>query len=160
MVRSDFRALQSLYGEPELMKFITGKARGPLETRARLMKDLAHHRDHGFGLCIVEWRDTGEVIGRCGLEPRRRRNGMEGELAWMFAQPWWGRGLATAAGAALIPFGLVELALERVFATADHRNQASIRVMQKLAMTLVSSGDDQVEYEVCASSPGVMPLQA
>ena len=87
------------------MKFITGRARGPLETRARLMKDLKHHRDHGFGLCIVEWRDTGEVIGRCGLEPRPRRNGMEGELAWMFAQPWWGRGLATEAGAALIPFG-------------------------------------------------------
>lgn len=154
IARTDLRALQSLYGEPELMKYITGKPRRPHETRARLKKDLRLHRDFGFGLCIVEWLETGEVVGRCGLEPRTVGDGLEGELAWMFAEPWWGRGLATEAGAALISFGLIDLALPRVFAKAYSANEASIRVMQKLGMTLVEHGAEEIEYEIISDRGG------
>lgn len=150
MERRDLRALQSLYGDPELMRFITGRARTPLETRARLKKDLGHHRDFGFGLCIAEWRPSNEVIGRCGVEPHPGPQGLEGELAWMFARPWWGLGLATEAGAALIDYALSELDLHRVFATAHRLNSPSIRVMEKLGMTLGNEVDAEVEYEVRA----------
>ena len=155
MARTDLRALQSLYGEPELMKYITGKSRSPHETRARLKKDLRQHQEFGFGLCVVEWLDTDEVIGRCGLEPRTGRRGLEGELAWMFSEPWWGRGLATEAGAALISFGLAELTLSRVFAKADRRNEASIRVMRRLGMTLLAHVGDEVEYEILPEGPQI-----
>jgi len=147
MAEHDLDALHVLYADEELMRFITGKPRTRDETRARLEKDLGHHRDFGFGLCVTELRDTGEIIGRCGFEPRPTEAGLEGELVWMFARPWWGQGLATESGAELIRYGLEALTLVRVFAKAMPDNTASIRVMEKLGMTRVDSGDDEVEYE-------------
>lgn len=148
----DLRTLHCLYGDPELMRYITGRPRNPWETRARLKIDLAHHKMHGFGLCIAEARKSGEAIGRCGLIPRPVGDGLEGELAWMFAKPWWGRGLATEAGSALMDFGLQELGLRRVFATALTGNVASIRIMEKLGMKRAGTYDGEVEYECVADA--------
>jgi ribosomal-protein-alanine N-acetyltransferase len=107
MTKQDLDALHSLYSEEVLMRYIAGKPRTLEETLTRLEKDLGHHREFGFGLCVTELRETGEVIGRCGLEPRPSASGLEGELAWMLAEPWWGLGFATEAGARLIECGLV-----------------------------------------------------
>jgi len=148
MTEHDLEALHTLYAEEELMRFITGKPRTREETRARLDKDLGHHREFGFGLCVTELKETGAVIGRCGFEPHQAATGLEGELAWMFAKPWWGRGLATEAGTELIRYGLGPLALTRVFAKAMPENTASIRVMERLGMNRMASGDDEVEYEM------------
>jgi ribosomal-protein-alanine N-acetyltransferase len=148
LVRADLRALHSLFGDPELMRFITGRPRTPWETRARLKKDLAHHENHGFGLCLAESARTGELVGRCGLEPCSRAGRLEGELAWMVRRPWRGQGLATEAGTALIEYGLTELGLARVFATSDPANVASIRVMERLGMVRVGATGGEVVYEV------------
>lgn len=142
----DLQPLHRMYADPVLMRFITGRPRTVRETRERLEKDLAHHREFGFGLCLVEWLDTGEVVGRAGLEPRPAGEVVEGELAWMIVQPWWGHGLATEAGAALIAFGR-ELGLARIFATANRANGPSLRIMQKLGMRRVAERGEEIEYE-------------
>ncbi|MGI9627834.1 MAG: GNAT family N-acetyltransferase [Longimicrobiales bacterium] len=146
--RSDLRALHALYADPELMRFITGKARTPWETRERLNKDLSHHDHFGFGLCIAEWHEDHRAIGRCGLEPVITSAGLEGEAAWMFAKPWWGLGLAAEAGEALLSYGLGVLGLSRIFAVADKRNAASIRVMQKLGMSPTDDQGNDVVFEL------------
>lgn len=148
MERSDLRVLHGFYADPELMRFITGRPRTPWETRSRLRKDLRHHREFGFGLCIAEWREDGTVIGRCGLEPVQGPAGLEGEAAWMFAKRWWGRGLASEVGAALISSGLDDLGLSRVFAVAHIENAPSIRVMKKLGMREVEQRGDELVYEI------------
>ena len=61
LVRRDLRALHRLYSDPELMHYITGRPRTVWETRARLKKDLAHHRDFGFGLCLVQLAASGRI---------------------------------------------------------------------------------------------------
>lgn len=146
--RGDLRALHSMYGDAELMQFITGRPRTPWETRARLMKDLGHHRDFGFGLCLAIWRESGEPVGRCGMEPQVTSGGLEGELAWMFRQPWWGMGLATEVGRALIERGRSRADLTRMFARAYAENTASLAVMEKLGMRSIGVVDGEVEYEV------------
>jgi ribosomal-protein-alanine N-acetyltransferase len=165
--RTDLRALHALYADAELMRYVTGYARTPKQTAARLRKDLGHHRDFGFGLCLALWAADGRPVGRCGLEPVPGPDGVEGEAAWMFARPWWGKGLATEAGRALLDFGLGELGLHRVFAEAHHRNEASLSVMRKLGMRYVGEKGDGRIYEVRASdtpntrvsrsSPGNVP---
>jgi ribosomal-protein-alanine N-acetyltransferase len=133
------------------MRWITGYPRTPRQTAARLRKDLGHHREYGFGLCLALWAEDGRVIGRCGLEPVPTADGLEGEAAWMFARRWWGRGLATEAGRALIDFGLHDLRLRRVFAEADRRNPASLAVMRKLGMRRVGERGDTRIYEAVAN---------
>lgn len=147
LTRGDLRPLHMMYGDAELMRFITGRPRTPFETRSRLKKDLGFHRDYGFGLCLVESRETGEAIGRCGLEPRPDGDVLTGELAWMFVQSWWGKGLATEAGTAIIDWAEAELDLARIFARAYPDNAASVRVMAKLGMHRCGLIDGEIEYE-------------
>ena len=155
--RTDLRAIHHLYADPELMRYITGHARTPSQTAARLRKDLRHHREHGFGLCLALWAEDGRPIGRCGLEPVPAAHGLEGEAAWMFAREWWGRGLATEAGRALITFGLDELGLQRVYAEADRRNPASLAVMRKIGMRPAGERGDTLIYEAVRSGKSTPP---
>ncbi len=143
---SDLADLHGLYAEGDLMRYITGRPRTLDESRQRLDKDLGHHRDFGFGLCLVELAATGEVIGRAGLEPRPTEMGLQGELAWMIAAPHQGRGYATEAGRALVEFGR-RLGLARVFAVTHPDNAPSIRVMEKVGLTRVGVRDGELEYE-------------
>lgn len=122
LTADDVEALHALTGDATLMRFISGRANSREETRARLAKDLGYHRDHGFGLCLCRWHETGEVIGRCGIIPHQTARGLEGELAWLFAERWWGRGLATEAAEALVAVGRDHLGLVRLFAQAHPAN--------------------------------------
>jgi ribosomal-protein-alanine N-acetyltransferase len=146
---SDLDDLFALYRQPELMQYITGKPRSYEMTRERLRAHLTDHIHYGFGYCAAILKADGRMIGRCGLEPVERPGGVQGNIGWMFARAYWGRGLATESAVAMLPYGFDRLGLQRIYATADHRNVASIRVMQKIGMRFVRSNARGVEYEVC-----------
>lgn len=72
------------------------------------------------------------LVGAVSLHlslPHRR-----GELGYWVGLPYWNRGYATEAAAAVMEFGFDELDLNRVQARHMTRNPASGRVMQKLGM--------------------------
>ena len=56
------------------------------------------------------------------------------ELGYSLAQPLWGRGLATEATMAVVAHGFEECELARIWAYADIRNEASLRVLEKIGM--------------------------
>jgi ribosomal-protein-alanine N-acetyltransferase len=60
--------------------------------------------------------------------------GRTAALGYNVARAHWGKGFATEAASAVVNYGFTTLNLHRIFATADARNLASIRVMQKLGM--------------------------
>ena len=147
LATDDLEALYRLYSQLDLMRYITGQPRSYAKTRERLQAHMADHERYGFGLCAAILKANGEMIGRCGLEPVTRPNGLEGSLAWMFKKRYWGQGLATEFGEAMLAYGFSQLRLPRIFATADPRNKASIRVMEKLGMRLARADEFEVEYE-------------
>ena len=63
--------------------------------------------------------------------PGRTQEG-EFELGYWVARPWWGRGIATEAGRALIANARDSLRLKRLVAGHFTDNPASGRVLQKL----------------------------
>jgi ribosomal-protein-alanine N-acetyltransferase len=89
------------------------------------------------------------MIGRCGLEPVEGRMGIKGTIAWMFKEEYWGQGLATEFGLAMVSHGFEKLSLARISATADHRDLASIAAMRRIGMRFVRSTGRRVEYEIC-----------
>lgn len=56
------------------------------------------------------------------------------EIGYWIGVPWWNRGFATEAAAAILALGFETLGLNRIQATHLTRNPASGRVMQKLGM--------------------------
>ena len=77
--------------------------------------------------------DDGALAGGIGL--RVQRDFDRAEIGYWIGVPYWGRGYATEAVAAVIRFGFEELNLNRIYAGYFSRNSASGRVMAKNGMT-------------------------
>ena len=114
-------------------------SRQEAEDRVRWMLD--NHRQNGPGkvvhlcLAIVD-KDTGEMIGWCGLDHRDRCKPAP-VLFYLLKERYWGKGLATEAAAAVLGYAFGELGLARVDSAAAFENIASKRVMEKIGMRYV-----------------------
>jgi RimJ/RimL family protein N-acetyltransferase len=93
---------------------------------------LAHWQAHGYGLWAVVARDSGELLGRSGLQWLPETG--EIEVDFLLGEHFWGRGFATEAGQASLRFGLEKLAVEFVVGIVHPENLASQRVLEKIGM--------------------------
>ena len=94
-----------------------------------------HWDERGFGLLAVEWQQTGELIGRVGPQFHRYWP-VDPEVGWALDPAWWGRGIATEAGAAAVAWGFGELGCARLVSITTEVNLASRNVMAKLGFLL------------------------
>lgn len=77
----------------------------------------------------------GRVAGGLGLHRGSDVSRLTAELGYWLAEPFWGRGIATAAVRAAVPYAFATLPLERIEAYAFANNPASIRVLEKAGFT-------------------------
>ncbi len=78
----------------------------------------------------------GVVAGGIGLLPGRDIYRRSAELGYWRAEPYWGRGVATAAVRAVTAWAFPTLGLARIFAGVLEWNPASCRVLEKAGFTL------------------------
>jgi [ribosomal protein S5]-alanine N-acetyltransferase len=101
------------------------------ESRTRLERMLGYRRDHGFTFWAVTHRQTGELLGDCGLIPLEGI-GPEVELGYRFASAQWGKGYATEAARACRDLGFERFRLERIYVDVHPQNERSRNVARKL----------------------------
>lgn len=94
-----------------------------------------HWTERGFGLLAVEWRESGELIGRVGPQYHRLWEHAP-EVGWALDPAWWGVGIATEAGRAAVEWAFGDLGYARVVSITTEANTASRNVMAKLGFTL------------------------
>jgi RimJ/RimL family protein N-acetyltransferase len=75
-----------------------------------------------------------ELCGGIGLQVERIHN--HADLGYWIGVPYWGRGYATEAAAALVQYGFETLNLHRIQASVFAGNHASARVLLKIGMCL------------------------
>jgi RimJ/RimL family protein N-acetyltransferase len=131
---ADRETLARWNADPDFTRHLSG-----VQTRAQ--SDEAYDRwhrhwdEHGFGLLVIEWKQTGELIGRTG--PQFHRTWPDDpEIGWGVDPAWWGRGIATEAGAASVAWGFGELGYARLVSITTEPNIASLNVMAKLGFRL------------------------
>lgn len=91
-----------------------------------------HWERYGFGMWLMRDGETGEMVGRGGLQRTDYVEELdEVEVGWAVVPERWGEGLATelARASAEVAFGPLELQQIVAFTTPD--NIASRRVMEK-----------------------------
>jgi ribosomal-protein-alanine N-acetyltransferase len=147
----DLDELFMVFGDSEVMKYISaGKTRSREETMTGLLNTLKGWQRRGFGLWAVTIKESGRVIGYCGLI--FLEDTPEVEIAYGLAKAYWGKGYATEAALASLRFGFEELKLERIVAVVNPDNLPSQRVLEKLGMTYVKMAQhyeaDLVYYEL------------
>ena len=79
----------------------------------------------------IIWKENGQVIGSIGLDEDRRRPTIASrEMGYSMAEEYWGRGIMTEAGKAVLRYGFENLHLEIISiqtSTANARSQSVIR---------------------------------
>lgn len=130
----DLDAVASLMADPEVMRWLGGTMKRA-EAAAWIDKHVAHHERHGFGRLAVLERDTGELVGRCGVACWTIEGRPEVELGWTVRRDRWGRGYATEAAEAARDHAFGELGLSRLVSMIIPENVASIRVAEKIGAT-------------------------
>jgi [ribosomal protein S5]-alanine N-acetyltransferase len=90
----------------------------------------------GLGRMMVEDRETGAIVGDCGIMRAEIDGRMENDLGYIIHHPYWGAGLATECALACLQYGVSRLGLRRVVANMPHDHVASIRVAERLGMAL------------------------
>ncbi|MEX5713608.1 GNAT family N-acetyltransferase [Parafrankia sp. FMc6] len=102
---------------------------------------IGHWALNRFGMWIIEERTTGEFLGRAGLY--EEYGWPDIEVAWTVRRDRWGQGIATEAGAAALEFAFTEVDRERVISIIHPENKGSIRVAEKLGLSLAEGPVDR-----------------
>ncbi|HKO29487.1 MAG TPA: GNAT family N-acetyltransferase [Solirubrobacteraceae bacterium] len=128
--------------------------RRQLPTEAEVLEGLRakvdHWDRHGFGIWLLRDRETGEMVGRGGLQYTYTAGLNDVEAGWAVVPERWGQGLATELAHACVEVGFAQLDLLEIVAFTLPDNTASRRVMEKAGFTyerdIVHAGLPHVLY--------------
>ena len=157
MRAEDAVPLLGVFGDPVVMAAFGVPPFGTPEMERWVRRNLEHQERYGYGLFTVIVRETGLVIGDCGLE-RLDGDGetpeVIAELGYDLRSDHWGRGLATEAATAVRDYAFDTLGLPRLVSLIRAGNQASRRVAEKIGMRLDAEVErGGVPYWVFAMTP-------
>ena len=131
---ADREAFARLNGDPEVMAhFPAVLSRTESDTLAdRCQAEL---EERGWGVWVIEQRDSGKFIGITGLNPVHGMPfGDRVEVLWRLLQPAWGQGFATDAAQTALHYAFTVLDMDEIVAFATVGNRRSIAVMERLGM--------------------------
>jgi len=114
------------------------------EMERRIVENVFGDYDkYGFGRLAVEWKAENKFIGFTGLKYLEDLN--EIDIGYRFMRDYWGKGIATESGRAIIDWGFTKLGVEKIIALILPENIPSIRVSEKLGMKYEK---DIMEYDL------------
>jgi aminoglycoside 6'-N-acetyltransferase len=127
----DLGAFVAMRDDPEVSRYQSWE-RYTEDDGRRFIADLANMEpgEPGWFQFAFEDKASGVFVGDCGLFV----DGADRRLArvgYTIARPFWRRGFATEAVAALTAFAFDRFRLHRITASVDPRNTASCRVLEK-----------------------------
>lgn len=131
----DVQIMYELCSDPEVIKYADTPARDIQEARQRLEEGPLHdYQNYGYGRFAVELKSTGKVIGFCGIKYIEEID--LPEVGYRYLKEYWGRGIGTEAAQVCVDFARTDLKIKKLVALIMPENIASIKLSEKLGMTL------------------------
>jgi RimJ/RimL family protein N-acetyltransferase len=93
-----------------------------------LRKQLKNYKEDGYGRWAVVLKETGKVIGICGLQWCETDKEKVPEIGYSFNRAYWGRGYASEAAVACRKSAFDILKFNEVFSLVKEDNLASMNV--------------------------------
>ena len=128
----DASFILTLLNEPSFLRYIGDKkVRTLADARQYIVNGpVASYERHGFGLLLVELKESHTPIGMCGL--LKREELPHPDIGFAFVPSFWNKGLAFEAATAVLQDARERLGLERILAITSLDNEASIKLLQRL----------------------------
>jgi RimJ/RimL family protein N-acetyltransferase len=134
-VPDDAPVVLAYHADPQVMRFLLADVRAnrtldAVHTLLREAREDARREPRvKYDLAVTL---LGNVVGAARLHQALDR--ADGEIGYILRRDAWGSGVGTETAGVLIAFGFNELALDRVWATVERGNVASMRVLEKAGM--------------------------
>lgn len=158
MTWADMPALKAILQDPKAMAFYDGPMDDG-ECGAWMQRQLDRYRDLGFGALAVVLKETGEMIGQCGLSIQQAEGEDYLEIGYLFQRAHWGHGYATEAARASKDYAFEILDAPAVYSFIREGNIASMNVAIRNGMTIRGRfvkhyrGVDMPHYMFCVKNP-------
>lgn len=133
MLVADAQDMYEMDAHPEVYKYTGDVIPESVDATRNRISNYPDYKKYGYGRWATVLKDTGEIIGWCGLKYLDDIN--ETDLGYRWKPKYWNKGYATEASLACLEYGFNQLGLEQIVAQALEENVASIRVMEKIGMT-------------------------
>ncbi|MDJ1505039.1 GNAT family N-acetyltransferase [Xanthocytophaga agilis] len=136
MCEEDWTNVFQMNTSPEVMRLIgDGKIKTEIEERTGFTRILQnYHTGTGLGIWAVVKRNNNLFIGAAGITPLAETN--EFQIGYRLQEHYWGQGYATEIAKGLVEYSFLQLHLDRIAATTNRNNYASIRVLEKAGFRL------------------------
>ncbi len=139
MTQADYPALAAILQDEQTMYAYEG-AFSDEETQVWLDRQLERYRQLGYGLWAVVLKETGQMIGQCGLTLQRWKDREVLEVGYLLNRAYWHRGYATEAAIACRDYAFGALGAEAVCSIIRDTNTASQNVARRNGMHLADDG--------------------
>ena len=133
--QSDFPALCLILQDAEVM-YAYGRAFGDAETQAWLDKQLQRYRETGVGLWAAILKESGALIGLCGLIVQDCEGERVQEIGYFLQKAHWHRGYAIEAASACKRYAFDVLGAREVCSIIREDNAASQNVAKRNGMAV------------------------
>jgi RimJ/RimL family protein N-acetyltransferase len=136
IAESDAAEQARVLNTPAVMRHLGGP-KELHEIEARHAKAMALHAQEGFSFLMAIEKETGELVGHCGLkrvDAEGAKNPGDLEIGWLVREDRWRRGYAREAVEAVIDWAFTRHRASHVVALTSLANEPSWRLMEKLGM--------------------------
>lgn len=100
---------------------------------------LARYREGRYGLQALLSKETGELVGMCGLLLQQVSGRPELEVGYHLLRRFWGRGYATQAARMFRDYGFEHVGADSIVSVIDPHNTASQKVALRNGMQLADT---------------------
>ena len=143
MTMEDFDALYEILSDPQTMQHYPAPF-GKEETQRWIMRNMERYEGLGFGLWAVILKETGELIGDCGITIQNIHGQRLPEIGYHIRRNLWRRGYASEAAQACMDFIFTRTSFNSVYSYMKYTNEASYGVALKNGMTFIEEYDDPI----------------
>lgn len=136
MAQDDYPSLCKILQDADVMYAYEGPFNDK-EVQTWLDNQIRRYREDGFGKWAVILKDTGQMIGQCGLTWQDYRDGKVLEIGYLFQKEFWHCGFATEAAIACKQYAFKKLNAKEVYSIIRDTNIPSQNVAKRNGMTCV-----------------------
>lgn len=118
-----------------------------------IKRNLERYRSHGFGLWAVCLKETGEIVGDCGLTMQNINGDIKPEIGYHIAKAYQRKGYAKEAANAVRDWAFLNTSFDMVYSYMKKSNLPSVATARSIGMTFIeeytdSEGEQTVVYGI------------
>ncbi|KLU58742.1 anhydro-N-acetylmuramic acid kinase [Peptococcaceae bacterium CEB3] len=135
MTIEDLPALSDILQDEQTMYAYEG-AMSDAETQEWLERQLWRYKEDGFGLWAVVLKETGKMMGQCGLSWQNADGKRVLEIGYLLNRAYWHKGYAAEAAEGCKLYAFEALNADEVYSIIRDTNTASMNIAIRMGMTI------------------------